>query len=70
MPVEISDVEYEAQPDDETMAILRDPENVYTHSEVVELFRKAQALGFSLEAGGDIDGMTVRELENLVTRRM
>lgn len=66
----ILDAEITADPSDETLAIVRDPEGVYTHSEVVELFRRAVDQGFSLDAGGELDGLTVRELENLVTRRM
>jgi hypothetical protein len=66
----ICDEEIVGHEDDETLAVVRDPENVYTHSEVVELFRRAVDQGFSLDAGGEIDGLTVRELENLVTRRM
>ncbi len=53
----------------ETLFILRDPEHVYTHSEVCDLLEKAERLGFSLEAGSILEGMTIRDLDILVNRR-
>lgn len=54
---------------DETLFVLRDPEQTYTHSEVCDLLQKAEGLGFSLERGSELEKLTVRELDILVHRR-
>lgn len=56
-------------PGDETRFVLRDPDQTYTHSEVCDIVEKAELLGFELDLGTALDGMTVRELNNLVNRR-
>jgi hypothetical protein len=55
--------------DDETLFVLRDPDHLYTHSEVCELLERAENLGFSLERESELEGLTVRELDLLVNRR-
>ena len=52
--------------DDETLFHLRDPDHLFTHSEVCDLLQKAEDMGFPLEAGSYLENMTVRELEVLV----
>jgi hypothetical protein len=54
---------------DETLFVLRDPEQFYTHSEVCDLLEKAGNMGFSLEKGSELEKLTVRELDVLVNRR-
>jgi len=56
-------------PSDETLFILRDPEELYTHSDIVDLLQKAEDLGFPLEAGTYLEKLTVRELDVLVNRK-
>ena len=56
-------------PEDETLFILRDPDNFYTHSDVVELMEKAEAQGYSICRGSELDQMTVRQLDELVHRK-
>lgn len=56
-------------PDDEINFVLRDPEHLYTYSEVADLLDKAEKLGFSLDKGSELEELTVRELERLVTVR-
>lgn len=51
---------------DETLFVIRDPDHLYDHSEVCDLLEAAESLGFSLEAGSELEGLTVRELEILV----
>lgn len=53
---------------DETLFILRNPDQLYTHSEICDLLEKAEALGFSLEKGTELERLTVRELDILVNR--
>jgi len=55
--------------DDETRWVLRDWESWYTESEVSDILERAQALGYSLEAGSELDGFTLRDLDILVHRR-
>lgn len=55
-------------PQDETLFVLRDPQHLYSHSEVCDLLEKAEALGFSLERGTELEKLTVRELDILVHR--
>ena len=47
--------------------LLPDPEHLYSCEEVADLLDKAEALGFSLEKGSELENMTVAELERLVT---
>lgn len=54
---------------DETLWILSDPGNLYTHSEICDLLEKAETLGFDLESGSELERLTVRELDVLVNRR-
>lgn len=56
-------------PEDETLFILRDPDQTYTHSEICDLLAEAESLGFSLEKGSELESLTIRELEVLVKRR-
>ena len=53
----------------ELMFVLRDPEQLYTHSEVCDLLEMAEMLGFSLEKGSELEHLTVRELDVLVHRK-
>lgn len=53
---------------DETLFILRDPNNLYTHSEVCDLLEKAENLGFSLDRGSELEQLTVRQLDKLVNQ--
>jgi hypothetical protein len=54
---------------DDTLFVLRDPDHIFTHSDVVDLLEEAERLGFSLEAGSELENLTVRELEVLVRRK-
>lgn len=54
---------------DETLFVLRDPEELYTHSEVADLLQKAEDLGFPLKSGTYLEKLTVRELDVLVNTR-
>lgn len=54
---------------DETLFVLHDPDHLYTHSEVCDLLEEAEQIGFSLEAGSELENLTVRELEVLVRVR-
>jgi hypothetical protein len=56
-------------PGDQTNFVLRDPEYLYTHSEVCDLLERAEELGFSLEKGSELEGLTVGQLEQLVKVR-
>jgi hypothetical protein len=55
--------------DDETLFVLRDPEELYSHSDICDLLEKAEALGFSLEKGSELEKLTVREVDVLVNRK-
>jgi hypothetical protein len=55
--------------EDETLFILRDPEHLYTHSEICDLLQLAEDLGFPLERGTYLEQLTVRELDILVHTR-
>jgi len=52
--------------EDETLFVLRDPEHLYTHSDVCDLLERAEELGFSLEKGSELENLTVGQLEQLV----
>jgi hypothetical protein len=54
--------------DDDIIFVLRDPDELYDHSDVCDLLEKAEALGFSLERGTELEKLTVRELDILVNR--
>ena len=56
-------------PGDDTLFILRDPDNLYTHSEICDLLEKAEQLGFSLERGTMLEKLTIRDLDRLVNVR-
>ena len=45
------------------------PDHIYTESEFVELLEKARELGFSLDAGSELEKLTVGELDVLVNQR-
>ena len=51
---------------DETNFVLRDPDHMFTHSEVCDLLEQAEAMGFSLEKGSELEGWTVAQLERVV----
>ena len=51
------------------MFVLHDPDHEYSHSEVCDLLEEAERLGFSLDAGSELENLTVRQLEILVRRR-
>lgn len=53
----------------EVLFVLHDPDQVYTHSEVVDLLDRAESLGFSLDTGGELDGISVHDLDVLVNRK-
>ena len=53
----------------DVMFVLRDPEQLYTHAEVCDLLELAEALGFNLDKGSELDNLSVRELDVLVHRR-
>ena len=55
--------------DGETLFVLRDPDQLYTHSEVCDLLEQAEGLGFSLARGSELERLTVRELDILVNRK-
>ena len=46
---------------------MAESEHYYTAKELCELLDRAEQLGFSLEAGSELENMTVAELERLVT---
>lgn len=54
---------------DDTLWVLRDPDDLYEHEEICDLLEKAEKLGFSLERGTELEKLTVRELDVLVNRR-
>ena len=60
----------EGEPDDETLFVLHDPDNLYTHSEVCDLLEEAENYGFSLEKGSELDNMTVGELDRMLHRKI
>lgn len=64
MPIDPLDVDDSG----EDIFVLKDPSHEYTYSEVCDLLNRAKLLGFSLERGSELEGMTIRELEVLVTR--
>lgn len=45
------------------------PERTYSDEEICALLEKAERLGFSLDAGSDLESMTIGELEKLVNTR-
>lgn len=47
--------------------LMAESEHYYTAKELCELLDRAEQLGFSLEAGSELENMTVAELERLVT---
>ena len=52
-------------PGDETLFVLRDP----THSEVCDVVERANRMGLLSDEGMSLDGMTVRQLDELTNRR-
>lgn len=46
--------------------MLRDPEHFYTHEQVCDLLEMALSLGFSLDVGSGLEGLTVLEVQILV----
>jgi hypothetical protein len=46
------------------------PDYMYQDSEIAQLLERAQEMGFSLEAGSDLEKLTIRELDVLVNRKM
>lgn len=54
--------------DGDAQFVLRDPEHLYSHSEVCALLERAAELGFSLDKGSELEKLTVRELDVLVHR--
>lgn len=56
-------------PTDELMIVVHDKDRLYTHSDVVDILSRAEALGFSLEKGSELDNMTVAEIDRMVSRR-
>lgn len=67
----IDKLKTQAHPGDnaETLWVLRDPEQAYTHSEICDLLEKAELLGFSLQRGTELEKLTVREIDELVNRK-
>lgn len=51
---------------DEDLFVLRDPFKEYTHGEVCDLLEKAERMGISLDKGSELEGLTVKQLDNLV----
>jgi hypothetical protein len=41
-------------------------ERLYSEEEVIDLLAKAEAIGLSLEAGSELEKLTVAELDRLV----
>ena len=58
------------EPDDETNFILRDPDHLYTHSEVCDLLEEAERMGFSLDKGLELEKFTVGELDRMLHRKV
>ena len=58
-----------AQPDDELLFTLDDPQHHYTLTEVCDLLDQAERLGFDIEGPEFQTIHTARPLEILVTRR-
>lgn len=56
-------------PGDETLFTLRDPEQLYTHDEIVAILEKANAAGFSLEKNSPLEKLTIAEVDLLVNRK-
>ena len=46
--------------------MLQNLDHLYLDEEVADLLKEAESLGFSLEKGSELEGLTVRELEVLV----
>jgi len=44
-----------------------DRERLFSDEEICELLEKAAAMGFSLEKGSDLEQLSIRELERLVS---
>ena len=64
----IDKLKTKGHPEDETLFFLRDPEQLYLHSEICDLLEKAESLGFDLE-GTELNGLTISELDVLVNRK-
>lgn len=45
---------------------VNNPGHLYSDDEIALLLREAERLGFSLEAGSELEKLTIRELEILV----
>jgi hypothetical protein len=52
-----------------TILLVRAPDDLMTMLEIIEILEKAQALDLDMEAGSDLEKMTLRELESLVNNR-
>ena len=46
--------------------MLQNLDHLYLDEEVADLLKEAESLGFSLEKGSELEGLTVRDLEVLV----
>jgi hypothetical protein len=44
-------------------------ERLYSEEEVIDLLAKAETIGLSLEAGSDLEKLTVGELDRLINVR-
>jgi hypothetical protein len=44
-------------------------EHLYSDEEIAGLLEKAEGLGFSLEAGSELEPLTIRDLDRLVNVR-
>lgn len=45
------------------------PKDHYTDGEVVELLEKAEAMGFNLDKGSELEGLTLSQLDQLVSTK-
>lgn len=60
--------EYEGGSKLETMFVLHDHERLYSEEQVIELLEKALAMGFCLDKGSELEGLTVHQLDLLLNR--
>jgi hypothetical protein len=55
---------------DETLFILKDPEDLYTVERIQSILRMAETQGHPLEKGSYLEKMTIRQIDDMVHGRL
>lgn len=55
---------------DETLFILKDPEDLYTVEKIQSILQMAEAQGHPLEKGSYLEKMTIRQIDDMVHGRL